>query len=226
MTFRKIHPCLANGPWCEERILAEGVIASNTLQRFRNFMSTDGVGLRTISFNSPGGDLIAAMQLGEEIRKKKLNSYQARQHTQVIYRNGRPTFEERIIVTDAVCASACFLAFLGGTARVIEPDALLGVHQFYGSRRDLGQSATQTLSVITSDYVESVVTSSQVLDIASLVPPQRMHCLTEQELNTLRINTSEKVNSPWMLNVSNENRIFSSGSLFLSSSFFCRYRLS
>lgn len=174
------------------------------------------MGLRTISFNSPGGDLIAAMQLGEEIRKRKLNSYQARQHTQVFYRNGRPTLDERIIVTDAVCASACFLAFLGGTARVIEPDALLGVHQFYGSRRDLGQSATQTFSVVTSAYVESMGVSRQVLDIASLVPPDRMHWLTEQELKTLKIDTSVKVNSPWMLNVSNENRIYTSSSLPLS----------
>lgn len=216
MTFRKIVPCLASGPWCEERVLAEGVITSKTPQRFRNFMATDGGRVRMISFNSNGGDLIAAMQLGEEIRKRKLDSYQTRQHTQVIYQNGRPTLDERIIVTDAVCASACFLAFLGGTARVIEPDALLGVHQFYGSRLDLGQSATQTLSVIVSDYIESMGVSRQVLDIASLVPPDRMHWLTEQELKTLRVDTSVKVNSPWMLSVSKENRIFTSSSLSLS----------
>jgi len=218
MTFRKIHPCLAiGGPWCEERILAEGVITSKTPQRFRNFMSTAGKGLGTISFNSPGGDLIAAMQLGEEIRKRKLNSYQARRYTQVIYRDGRPTLDKHIIANDAVCASACFLAFLGGIARVIAPDALLGVHQFYGGRRDLGQSATQTLSVLTSAYLENMGVSRQVLDIASLVPPERMHWLTEQELKILKVDTSVKVNSPWMLNVSNENRIFTSSSLPLSS---------
>lgn len=56
---------------------------------------------------SPGGVMVEGLEIGQVLRKAKVA-------TRV--RRGRE------------CASACFLAFLGGPLRVVEPTGRLGVH--------------------------------------------------------------------------------------------------
>ena len=65
-----------------------------------------------VIFNSDGGNVLAGILIGEEIFKKKLA-------TQV--RNG-----ER-------CASACAIAWLGGTKRFMGSEARVGFHAAYNS---------------------------------------------------------------------------------------------
>lgn len=62
--------------------------------------------VRIISFDSPGGQLKAAAEVAEIIRSRGLTTYVGR-----------------------FCASACTVAFLGGTQRWLGPDARLGFHQ-------------------------------------------------------------------------------------------------
>lgn len=80
---------------------------------------------RAVTFESPGGNIQKAMQLGRLIR-----------------RLGLSTIQPRAIE----CASACSLAFLGGTMRYAEPGAI-GVHKS-SFNRDLSVSTEDAVSVV------------------------------------------------------------------------------
>jgi hypothetical protein len=64
----------------------------------------------TVSFSSDGGSLIAGLQIGETIRMKNFST---------------------LVVDHASCASACALAWLGGTRRFMGPQAQIGFHAAY-----------------------------------------------------------------------------------------------
>ena len=62
-----------------------------------------------VTFSSPGGDMRKAMELGRRIRAFRLSTIQT------------GVFE---------CASACAIAFMGGTTRYAYPDSI-GVHRMW-----------------------------------------------------------------------------------------------
>jgi hypothetical protein len=68
-------------------------------------------GLRVVHFESPGGHVLAAMQIATMIEQRGLDTYVGR-----------------------MCASACTLAFLGGRQRWLAPSAKLGFHQARAER--------------------------------------------------------------------------------------------
>ena len=81
-------------------VMASGEIAHGDSDRFikfikqNNMIATDDS--ETIKLSSPGGNLFEGMALGEAIRRARFNA---------------------VVGSGTTCASACALAFLGGTAR-------------------------------------------------------------------------------------------------------------
>ncbi|MGO4572303.1 hypothetical protein [Microvirga sp. 2TAF3] len=69
-------------------------------------------------FDSPGGSMGAALQLGGILRNLKVNTVVGR----AVIRNGEVEIEP------GRCASACVFAFVGGTTRSMPKDSRLGVH--------------------------------------------------------------------------------------------------
>jgi hypothetical protein len=156
-----------------------------------------------MSFNSAGGDVRGAIALGREIRERGVDTLQEASYTEVLPQG------EQTIVKNAVCASSCVLAFIGGMNRIVGRDALIGVHQFSGGVADLGESTAQALSVILARYMQAMGVSRELLDIAALVPPTKMYWLTRQELVDLRVDTTTKTSSPWKLQTTNEGVLYS-----------------
>ena len=78
-----------------------------------------------VSFNSPGGNVYKAMDVGRLIRKLNLSTAQ-------------PRFQE--------CASACSLAFLGGVQRYADPGAI-GVHKS-SFNPDIPMTAEEAVSAV------------------------------------------------------------------------------
>lgn len=66
-----------------------------------------------IVFTSPGGDLSAGINIGKAIRLKQ--------------------FQTLVLRNDA-CASACALAWLGGTKRLMQPGSQVGFHAAYNNQ--------------------------------------------------------------------------------------------
>ena len=63
-----------------------------------------------VVFDSPGGNLIAAMQIGEILRRSMAMT---------------------MVASDSTCASACVFAYLGGVSRTASENARIGLHRPY-----------------------------------------------------------------------------------------------
>ncbi|MGQ7794344.1 SH3 domain-containing protein [Faunimonas sp. B44] len=90
-----------------------------------------------IVFNSPGGSVMKAMELGRMIRVFRLNTVQPRA---------------------ADCASACALAFLGGVNRAAEPGAI-GVHKssFSHGARLSAADAVSSVQQLTAEVIAYII---------------------------------------------------------------------
>jgi hypothetical protein len=64
----------------------------------------------TVTFQSNGGNVVAAIEIGTQIRLKNWTT---------------------VVPADATCASACALAWLGGTRRLTHSTARIGFHAAY-----------------------------------------------------------------------------------------------
>lgn len=202
MQFSIFWPCYGNNYVCVPAILAEGDIERDTADKLSKFLSDSGQHPHKLSpgarvcFNSSGGDLLGALQLGRLIRNIGFNTCLAPGYARVI----PGTFgEEETFVKDAVCASACAFAFLGGVNRAIEPNSLYGIHQFYGTAGNIGDSVTQITIVALAAYIEEMGSNRHLLDAASLVPSHEMYWLSLEDLRELRVDNMTVDKSKWQL---------------------------
>lgn len=140
-------------------IAATGVIGPETPARFLEFFATEENVPPQIIFYSPGGNLVAGLELGHLIREAGLAA-----HIGMTERS----FESHAASCDTwfddveagICASSCAYAFLGGRARFLsspyyrtrEPN-LLGFHQFYGGRE-------QDREMLTPSQIEGIEVST------------------------------------------------------------------
>jgi hypothetical protein len=81
-------------------IAAEGIIVSDTPNNFREFLGKGLVRNSTVQFTSPGGNLVAAIKLGEMIRGAHLDTSIGRT---VFNENGLGWSSE----LPGICTSAC-----------------------------------------------------------------------------------------------------------------------
>jgi hypothetical protein len=132
-------------------VMASGEIVHGDADRFitfikqNNMIATDD--FDTIKLSSPGGNLFEGMALGEAIRRARFNA---------------------VVGRGTTCASACALAFLGGTARyatgtgpgrTLEFGGWLGFHgfRFSDDKLVLLNESVETSRVVTGlilEYVE------------------------------------------------------------------------
>lgn len=195
MQFSVIRPCESNASTCEPRLLASGRFERDSATRLADFLATDAgrpvPAPTTVLFNSPGGNIAGAMEMGRLIRRLKLDTRVSATLPPTLAGSTAPA---------AVCASACALAFLGGVRRHVEPGARFGVHQFaLAAGGNLGDSATQGTMVRLAAYITDMGVDRRLLDIASLVPPDKMHWITQAQAQTLRVDNAVRKLAAWEL---------------------------
>lgn len=130
----------------------------------------------TIAFSSPGGDVDQAIIIGEEIRKRGLNTAVA-------------TFDAEGRMRAASCASACVLTYAGGTTRFGVPGSRLGVHRF----RAEGQSEdpvadTQRMVGFILGYMTRMGIASSFMEAMSATDDIRW--LTPQQAADMKLVTT------------------------------------
>src|SRR5207244_4982800 len=91
----------------------------------------------TVWFQSPGGSVTDAIEIGRSIRKRGLNT---------------------AVPDKGYCASSCPLAFAGGVMRSAGGKSMIGVHQIYAEFGGKvtwhdGISAAQQISAQCEDYL-------------------------------------------------------------------------
>lgn len=125
-----------------------------------------------VTMDSVGGDVAAAIGIGGALR----------------YAGA-----EVRVPRGATCVSSCVLVLAGGSRRVVEAGAYVGVHQFYGAPADATpaevESYTQRVSANILDHLRAMGISSEVFTIASRVPPSEMRALSVDELRRFGLTT-------------------------------------
>ncbi|MPR09664.1 hypothetical protein [Microvirga tunisiensis] len=200
-----------NGGNCNgcEWIVAEGTITPDTPGKFDAFLKEKGISYRAIvTFNSPGGNLIAGVKLGEAIRARNFLTSVGK--TVGLIRGGMVyTGEEDTTPATkpaGICASACSYAFLGGTTRFGIGEKI-GVHQFYDKKASdtplektassIDRSADQLLSGLLLEYVIRMGVRPHLVTLASSIAPwEEMRWLIDAEMRELRVDNSETTYTP------------------------------
>ncbi len=155
LTASLIQPA-ASGAGSRPALAVSGVIGPAAATWFRSKL--DEAKLRsgdTVAFSSPGGDVDQAIIIGEIIRSRGLKTAVA-------------TFDGEGRMRPSYCASACVLAYAGGTVRIGVPGSTLGVHRFTSEGSGIDPVAeTQRTAGMILGYMTRMGVSSAIMEAMS-----------------------------------------------------------
>lgn len=202
MNFYIYTPCDGNGSMCSPYIFANGIISSETPNKFRKFLEENKNDLYspTIYFNSDGGSLISGLELAKIIRNKKLNTYiGVVEDVDFNFSEKEPSKRYKTILKKSECYSACAYAFLGGVTREIDWDnANYGIHQFY-SGDSIKEGDAQIISSSLAIFLDSMGVNRRLLDLASFTRKDDIYLLDAKIAKELRIENSGEEKLDWKL---------------------------
>ncbi len=163
MTFRLAENSQHDVTW----ISAIGTITIETPAEFERFAKTVKKKNMWIEFTSPGGKVVAALVLGEMIRRNGFNS-------DVAMTIARGHGKDKLM--PGFCFSACGYAFLGGVKRKIQEGSVLGYHQVYRDPKTNVDEKTEAAMIksVTSHvekYLLRMGIDGELLDLASATKP-------------------------------------------------------
>ncbi|MBY5751447.1 hypothetical protein [Rhizobium leguminosarum] len=132
-----------------------------------------------VGFNSPGGNVVKALELGRLIRSAGLSTLQVRQ---------------------LECASACSLAFMGGVRRFAEPGSL-GVHKssFSDSEGVPVADAVSEIQHLTAEiigYMTEMGVDPSLLQLAFSYNSDDIRYLSGSEMSRYKLTTSAIPDAP------------------------------
>ena len=205
-------------------IAAIGVIEEDTAEKFKKFIKKNNATGTKIVLHSPGGNLIAGIQLGLEIRKLGLDTFVGNSINNSD--NWTPSGgNKHNDFGSGNCLSSCAYAFLGGVDRVVMIDkeelggfyhgmsgSKIGFHQFYAGQnitksmsaneattlRNTSMSDTQFLTGIIAAYIVEMGVNAKLIQVASLGSPTAMIYPTLKQLEELNI-TNQQGFSSWAI---------------------------
>ncbi|RUM95216.1 hypothetical protein EET67_24510 [Pseudaminobacter arsenicus] len=132
-----------------------------------------------VSFNSPGGNVAKAMELGRLIRSFRLSTFQLK---------------------GLDCSSACALAFLGGVIRLAQPGAI-GVHKSSFSEASPistheAVSAVQQLTADVMTYMIEMGVDPALLQLSLQYDSDDIRYLSRSEMERFRVVTTDQASQP------------------------------
>jgi hypothetical protein len=187
MTFQTVK--LGNGSCgdaCSVVVVANGGIEASTPSDFAaEVASLGGAGNQlTVYMSSPGGNVEAAMQLGEMFRNLHVKA--------VITRLDPSKPGSR---RGGYCVSACVYAMMGAVRRIAPPDAKIGLHRmsvesigFAGiSHHTVGPDLVSKVT----EYAERMGVSGALVASAESQVPELVHLLSYSEMSNWRFATAQ-----------------------------------
>lgn len=161
-----------------KQIAIDGYIHAATVEQFKAVADLSGMHSGIIYFNSAGGDLLAAIDLGRLIRQ---SNYSTR-----VVKIDRETGK----MAPAICESACPLAYAGGRFRLLDDDAKLGIHRFYraasGSWAETARMTTEAYKRLDA-YLAEMGMHPELAEMIRKIPSDRMRHLPPNEAHVLRL---------------------------------------
>jgi hypothetical protein len=183
MTFRSVNfasnDCGAN---CPQVIVADGVIETDTPQAFIDFakQASQTQRLRRVIFmNSPGGNVVASMELGDAFRKLRAAVVVA----------GFASVGTRSGPVSGQCLSACVYALMGAAQRVAPPESRLGLHRMSlpAPGESGGGLADRRLVAILAQYAARMGVSPALVWRAESLTPGTLDILSPAEIARWRL---------------------------------------
>ena len=196
MTFRltPVVDAARCGARCPLAIVADGEIVDSTPDSFLAFVQSNaGAGdVRSIVLlNSPGGKVVASMELGRVFRKV-----------------GAATIVARAVSDDAGqgrlasgrCFSACVYALMGGRKRVVPAQSVVGIHRMFaveGGADPAGGGGARGrrfddggMRGVLARYSTAMGVSRDLINVAEQTPTDSIHVLSAQEVARWRLGSS------------------------------------
>lgn len=169
-------------------VFISGYIERETVARFQEVGHLDGAGIGMVIFDSPGGDLLAAMELGQLIRERGFSTRVGRHGPGSARLPGR-------------CESACPFAFAGGRFRFLEAESKLGLHQFKrtGGTEVNDLTTGQVVSTMIANHLTSLGISVHVMDRMVSADNGSMAYLTPVEAFDLGLVNAGALPAQWQV---------------------------
>lgn len=125
-------------PLCPQWISAEGQITAKSPSVFKKALARIGDQKLPVVITSPGGDLDAALAIGEQIRKRGLDVAVGLTHfgncapyqkTCKLSKQQKGIYRGFVVAGQGFCVSACPLILAAGARRISNAENYVGVHQ-------------------------------------------------------------------------------------------------
>lgn len=214
------------GPGCAEWIAADGTIDNGAPARLRAFLAKLGQRNLPIYFQSPGGSVGGAIEIGRMMRARGMTAGVARTIPQgcdprldreaacdAIKRSGRAlTAELRTVHT--LCNSSCVYALIGAKVREVTAGARIGVHAIaLGAVGEDGQikprisetpsrGDTATLKRANeqlAQYIAEMGIERGLFDAAAEIRHERVRYISRDEIARFGIDRRDFHESRWVV---------------------------
>ncbi|MQT73324.1 hypothetical protein [Pseudomonas helleri] len=122
-----------------------------------------------VHLNSFGGSMRVGLALGRRIRELGFS-------TQVGVKGVSSAGDDA-----GICESACVMLFAGGRFRLIQPDSVVGVHQFAAAGQATSEQAmadAQIFSAATVNFLRDMGVSTQLFSLMAATPASAMQALS------------------------------------------------
>lgn len=175
-------------------IAVQGEINDDTPDAFLNFVS-ENVGSGNVHgvvlLDSPGGKVVASMELGRAIRRLGM--------AVVVARPAAGSDHGALSLSSGRCYSACVYALMGGARRVVPPGSKVGVHRMfnYSTNFDLAEGGVVRernlddggMRATLSDYARDMGVSTDLVTLAERTSPDQLYMLTGADIARWRLAT-------------------------------------
>ena len=169
-------------------VYIDGYLHRSTVEAFREYGVLRDRKVGFVYFNSYGGDLLAAMELGALIRERGFS-------TRIGTSNG-----PRTNPSPGHCESACPFAFAGGVFRLMDGASKMGVHQFFKASGVAGATdiATgQITSTLLANHLSNLGIDLRLLEVASKAGPDEMNYLTPLDAYEMDLANAGSLPATW-----------------------------
>jgi hypothetical protein len=192
----------ACGRGCSEWIAGQGQFDESAAQRFREFLAVLGKRDLPIFFNSDGGLVSEAVQIGLILREKRMTAGVARTVAEGCHlgfplddacrrlMQSKREHKAKLYFGGSRCASACVYAIIGASTRHVDPGATLRIHSSVGPEIDKTENSLRR-------YVMSMGVDPALVDASAKIPSRSFRGLSRGEMERFGIETRGVYETPW-----------------------------
>lgn len=176
-------------------VYLDGEIDADAAKRFETFVAANDIPYTsTVVMNSPGGSLVAGIELGRAIRKRGFTTDVGTR----IKRDGRDGYEP------GICMSACTLAFIGGRFRHLSDGSRFGVHRFYFTKRsDDASDIAQMMSALVVAHIRDMEVDTALFTLSTKAGRGGMFEPDRDTMQSLKIINNGYTDPRWTIEGAN-----------------------